>query len=213
MAIIKPNGQEIDCKIVFYGPSRCGKTSNFRYISEAFKKQIVGQIVSIKTDCDRTLFFDFIPIGLGRIDGFNVRVRLYTIPGQIRYKSTRKLLLRGVDGIVFVADSLEVRRQENILALQDLMENLRDVDEEISDMPLVFQYNKRDLEGGSIPIMSVEEMETDLNLELKAPYILANAAKGEGVGQTLKECLKLMWPSLKKKLRTAEKGPHGKGER
>ena len=120
MAIFNLKKREIECKVVYYGPGRCGKTTNLEYIYGSYKKQVKGEMVSINTEGDRTLFFDFLPIGLGQIRGCNVRVQLYTVPGQVKYSSTRKLVLRGVDGIIFVADSLEVRREKNMLSLKDL---------------------------------------------------------------------------------------------
>ncbi|MGA9234137.1 MAG: gliding motility protein, partial [Desulfobacterales bacterium] len=115
MAIVNLKKREIECKIVYYGPGRCGKTTNLDYIFKAYKKQVSGEMVSINTDGDRTLFFDFLPMELGKLRGCDVRVHLYTVPGQVQYTSTRKLVLRGVDGLVFVADSLEVRREKNML--------------------------------------------------------------------------------------------------
>ncbi len=125
--------------------------NNLEYIFKTFKKQVSGEMVSINTEGDRTLFFDFLPMGLGKIKGCDVRVQLYTVPGQVQYQSTRKLVLKGVDGIVFVADSLEVRREKNLLSLKDLQENLRDYEMNIFKMPLVMQYNKRDLAQQGIP--------------------------------------------------------------
>ena len=197
MAAYNLKKREISCKIVFYGPARCGKTTSFRHIAEAYKELLTGEIVSINTENDQTLFFDFVPMELGKIEGFNVRVQLYTVPGQVRYKSTRKLVLRGVDGIVFVADSLEVRRAENIISLKDLEKNLKDFDKNISKIPLVLQYNKRDLDEQVTPLMSIEKMEKDLNGQLKVPSFPASALDGHGVGLALKACLKLMWPHLK----------------
>ena len=126
MAIFNLQKREIECKVVYYGPGRCGKTTNLEYIFKAYKKQIAGEMVSVNTEGDRTLYFDFLPMGLGKIKGCDVRVQLYTVPGQVQYRSTRKLVLMGVDSIVFVADSLEVRRERNMLSLKDLQENLRE---------------------------------------------------------------------------------------
>ena len=117
MAIINLKKREIECKVVYYGPGRCGKTTNLEYIYKTYKKQIEGDMVSVNTEGDRTLFFDFLPIGIGRVKGCDGRVQLYTVPGQVQYSSTRKLVLRGVDGVIFVADSLEVRREKNMLSL------------------------------------------------------------------------------------------------
>jgi mutual gliding-motility protein MglA len=201
MAVYNLKTREVSCKIVIYGPARCGKTTNFRYIADAYKELLIGEIVSINTESDQTLFFDFVPMELGKIEGFNVRVQLYTVPGHMHYKSTRKLVLRGVDGIVFVADSLEVRREENIISLKDLEKNLKDFDKNILEIPLVFQYNKRDLDGQVTPLMPVEKMENELNGQLKAPSFPSSAVDGHGVGKALKACLKLTWPSLKEELK------------
>ena len=167
MAIFNLQKREIECKIVFYGPGRCGKTTNLEYIFKAYKKQIAGEMVSVNTEGDRTLYFDFLPMGLGKIKGCDVRVQLYTVPGQVQYRSTRKLVLMGVDSIVFVADSLEVRRERNMLSLKDLQENLREYNISIFKIPIVMQYNKRDLAKQGLPIMPVEQLEKDLNLNKK----------------------------------------------
>ncbi len=204
MAVFNLKRREIECKIVYYGPGRCGKTTNLEFIFRSYKKQIVGEMVSINTEGDRTLFFDFLPMGLGKIRGCDVRVQLYTVPGQVQYSSTRKLVLRGVDGIVFVADSLDVRREKNMLSLKDLQKNLRDYDISIFKIPLVLQYNKRDLADQAIPIMSIDEMEQNLNRQLKVPSFPSSAVNGYGVGVTLKECLKLTLQSLQKQLKWAK---------
>ncbi len=203
MAIFNLKKKTIECKIVYYGPGRCGKTTNLEYIFASFKKQVKGEMVSINTEGDRTLFFDFLPIGLGQIKGCDVRVQLYTVPGQVKYSSTRKLVLRGVDGIVFVADSLAVRREKNMLSLQDLQANLKDYGNSIFKIPLVMQYNKRDMAEQGVPLMSVEQMDRDLNRQLKVPSFEASAVKGEGVGVTLKECLKLTLTALQKEFKWA----------
>lgn len=200
MAIFNLKKREIECKIVFYGPGRCGKTTNLEYIFKAYKKQITGDMVSVDTEGDRTLFFDFLPMGLGKIKGCEVRIQLYTVPGQVQYSSTRKLVLKGVDGIVFVSDSLEVRREKNMLSLKDLQQNLKEYGTSIFKIPLVMQHNKRDLAKQGFPIMSIEQMERDLNRQLKVPSFPASALSGEGVGDTLKECLKLTLKSFKKEM-------------
>lgn len=198
MAIFNFKKREIECKVVYYGPGRCGKTTNLEAIYRAGSKQVNGEMVSINTEGDRTLFFDFLPMGLGKIRGCDVRVQLYTVPGQVRYSSTRKMVLKGVDGIVFVADSMEIRREKNMLSLQDLNRNLRDYGISIFKIPLVIQYNKRDLAEQGIPLMSIEQMEQDLNRQLKAPSFSSSAVTGKGVGITLKTCLKLTLQSLHK---------------
>jgi signal recognition particle receptor subunit beta len=204
MAIFNLKKKEIECKMVYYGPGRCGKTTNLEYIFGAYKKQIRGEMVSINTEGDRTLFFDFLPIGLGQIKGCDVRVQLYTVPGQVKYSSTRKLVLRGVDGIVFVADSLEVRREKNMMSLKDLQSNLKEYGKNIFQIPLVLQYNKRDLADQGIPLMPLEQMEKDLNRQLNVPSYPASAVSGKGVGTTLKECLKLTLIALQKEFQWAQ---------
>ncbi|MFZ1987331.1 MAG: GTPase domain-containing protein [Desulfatitalea sp.] len=204
MAIFNLKKREIECKVVYYGPGRCGKTTNLEYVFGAYKKQVKGEMVSINTEGDRTLFFDFLPMGLGQIKGCDVRVQLYTVPGQVKYSSTRKLVLRGVDGIVFVADSLEVRREKNMLSLKDLQSNLKEYGKSIFKVPLVMQYNKRDLAEQGIPLMSIEQMEKDLNRQLKVPSFQGSAVSGDGVGATLKECLKLTLQSLQREFKWAQ---------
>jgi len=200
MAIVNLKKRQIECKIVYYGSARCGKTTNLEYIHKTFKKQVKGEMVSINTDGDRTLFFDFLPIELGKLMGCDVRVQLYTVPGQVRYASTRKLVLRGADGIIFVADSLEVRREKNMLALRDLQQNLKEYNISIFEVPLVMQFNKRDLTDANITLMPLEKMQHDLNRQLKVPAFPGSALKGNGVGNTLNACLKLVLKALQKEL-------------
>ena len=196
MAIVNLKKRQIECKIVYYGPGRCGKTTNLEYIHKSFKNQVMGEMVSINTDGDRTLFFDFLPLNLGKVKGCDLRVQLYTVPGQVRYSSTRKLVLRGADGVIFVADSLDVRREKNLMALKDLAQNLKDYGLSIFKVPLVMQYNKRDLAAENISIMDLKKMEHDLNRQLKVPSFPSAALKGEGVGKTLHACLKLVMQSV-----------------
>jgi len=203
MAVFNARKREIECKLVYYGPGRCGKTTNLEMIHKMFRKQTDAEMVSINTEGDRTLFFDFLPMGLGKIKGCDVRVQLYTVPGQVKYASTRKLVLRGVDGVVFVADSMDVRREKNMLSLKDLHANLKDYGLSIFKIPLVIQYNKRDLAEEGIPIMSVEMMERDLNRQLKAPSFPASAFRGDGVGQTLKAALQSTLRYLQKEMNWA----------
>jgi len=198
MATINLKTREIEAKIVYYGCGRGGKTTNLEYIYKTYKKQVTGDMVSITTEGDRTLFFDFLPIGLGKIRGFDVKVQLYTVPGQVQYSSTRKLVLKEVDGLVFVADSLKVRREKNMMSLKDMQKNLKEYGLSIFKIPLVLQYNKRDLADEGFPMLSMEQLDHDLNRQLKVPAFPASALKGEGVGITLKECLKLTLRSLKK---------------
>jgi mutual gliding-motility protein MglA len=201
MASINFKKKEIECKIVYYGPGRSGKTTNLEFIFNSYKKYVAGEMISIKTEGDRTLFFDFLPIGVGMIKGFNVRVQLYTVPGQVQYKSTRKLVLKQVDGLVFVADSVKVRREKNIISLKDMQSNLKEYGISIYKIPLVLQYNKRDLAEQGIPLIPLDQMEKELNSQLKVPSFPAVATIGQGVGQTLKECLKLTLVSIRKQLK------------
>jgi signal recognition particle receptor subunit beta len=201
MAIFNAKDRIIECKLVYYGPGRGGKTSNLEYVFRTGKKYTTSDIVSINTKGDRTLFFDFLPIGVGKIRGCEVKIQLYTVPGQAKYSSTRKLVLKNVDGVVFVADSLEVRRKANVLSLKDLQQNLAEQNINIFKIPLVIQYNKRDLEEQGIPLMPVEMMEGDLNRKLKAPSFEASALKGNGVGDTLKKSMVLTLRHLQQELK------------
>jgi len=200
MAIINLKKKEVQAKIVYYGPGRGGKTTNLEYIYKKFRNRIQTEMVTIKTHGDRTLFFDFLPIEIGRIKGYDIRIQFYTVPGQVKYESTRRLVLRGVDGIVFVADSLAVRRNENVLSLKSLTENLASYKKSISEIPLVFQYNKRDLLNEGIPLLPVEWLEKDLNSKLNAPSFEASALKGPKVVETMKKIIIMTIDSLRKDL-------------
>ncbi|MCU0594540.1 MAG: GTPase domain-containing protein [Desulfobacterota bacterium] len=200
MAIINLKKKEVQAKIVYYGPGRGGKTTNLEYIYKKFRSRIQTEMVTIKTHGDRTLFFDFLPIEIGRIKGYDIRIQLYTVPGQVKYESTRRLVLRGADGIVFVADSLAVRRKENVLSLKSLADNLASYKKNITEIPLVFQYNKRDLLDEGIPLLPVEWLEKDLNSKLKAPSFEASALKGPNVVQTMKKIIIMTIDSLRKDL-------------
>jgi mutual gliding-motility protein MglA len=203
MAIINLKNRQIECKIVYYGPGRSGKTTNLEYIHKTFKRQVTGKMISIDTDGDRTLFFDFLPLGLGKIRGCDVKVQLYTVPGQVKYRATRELVLKGVDGVIFVADSLVVRREKNKLSLIDLHENLKKIGLDIRKIPLILQYNKRDLEKKGLPVMPIERMDLELNRQLHVPSIAASAVTGEGVGKTLTETLKLTLQYLQNEFKWA----------
>jgi len=203
MAIINLKNRQIECKIVYYGPGRSGKTTNLEYIHNTFKRQIIGKMISIDTEGDRTLFFDFLPLGLGKIRGCDVKVQLYTVPGQVKYRATRELVLKGADAVIFVADSLTVRREKNKLSLIDLHENLKKMGLDIRKIPLVLQYNKRDLEKKGLPIMPIEKMEAELNRQLHVPSFPASAMTGEGVGKTLTETIKLTLQYLQNEFKWA----------
>ena len=198
MAIINLKKREVECKIVYYGPGRCGKTTNLEYVFKNSRKLMTDEMVSIKTKGDLTIFFDFVPMEVGKIKGCDVRFQLYTVPGQVKYNSTRKLVLKGADGIVFVADSLKIRHEKNILSLKNLAENLNGFGLNIMKIPLVMQWNKRDLAADGLPLMSIEEMQHAYNRQLKAPAFPGSAMTGQGVNDTLKICLAQTLRSLKK---------------
>ena len=173
--------REISCKVVYYGPGLSGKTTNLQVIHQKMPQDKRTDMVSLATEGDRTLFFDFLPLNLGDIKGFKTRFQLYTVPGQVYYNSTRKLVLRGVDGIVFVADSQRSRQAENIESLQNLRQNLQDYGMDLDDMPFVLQYNKRDMEN----VFTLDEMNAELNPR-QVPFFPATAHNGKGVVTTLK---------------------------
>jgi mutual gliding-motility protein MglA len=190
VAFIDLSKNEIQVKIVYYGPGRGGKTSNLLYIHESMSKQVCGKMVTVDTKGDRTLFFDFLPLNIGKVLNMTIRVQLYTVPGQVMYNTTRKLVLRGIDGVVFVADSLRVQQKKNVESLENLADNLKDEGLSIEKIPLVLQYNKRDLIKSNIPLLTVEELEFDLNTNLRAPCYQASAIAGDGVYETLREVSK-----------------------
>ena len=175
MAFVNLKKKEVQVKIVYYGPGRGGKTTNLEYIYAKFNERIQTEMVTVKTHGDRTLFFDFLPIDIGKINGYAAKMQLYTVPGQVKYNATRRLVLRGADGIVFVADSMAVRREKNILSLKNLHENLKNYKKSIFAIPLVFQYNKVDLAEQGIPLLPFATMEKDLNSQLKRPAFEASA--------------------------------------
>ncbi len=190
MAFIDLSKNEIQAKIVYYGPGRGGKTTNLLHIHESLSRQVCGKMVTIDTKGDRTLFFDFLPLSIGKVLNMTIRIQLYTVPGQVMYNTTRKLVLRGVDGVVFVADSLRVQKAKNVESLQNLGQNLVDEGLVLPQVPVVLQYNKRDLLKSNIPLLSVEELQNDLNQELDVPWFEASALSGEGVYETLREISK-----------------------
>ncbi|MFC1833339.1 ATP/GTP-binding protein [Thermodesulfobacteriota bacterium] len=203
MAFINKSAKEIQVKIVYYGPGRCGKTTNLLYVNQKMNSKFMGKMISIDTRGDKTLFFDFLPLSLGKIRGFNIRVQLYTVPGQVLYNESRKMVLKGVDGVVFVADSMEVQKDANKESLQNLRENLADDNLDMDELPLVIQLNKRDLEGSVIPVLSEDVMQQDMNGLLKSPVpsLPASALQGPGVFETLREISKITIKSVHHKLR------------
>ena len=198
MAFVNLKEKEIQVKIVYYGPGRGGKTSNLEYIHRKFANRINTEMVTVKTHGDRTLFFDFLPFDIGVINDFNVKIQLYTVPGQIKYNATRKLVLRGVDGIVFVADAMVLRREKNILSLKNLQDNLSEYEKSIYKIPLVMQYNKIDLKEQGIPLLPMATLERDLNSKLKKNSFASSAVLGTNVIETVKRIILLTVTSIKK---------------
>ena len=180
--------KEISFKIVYYGPAMSGKTTNLRYIYTALPQKIKGNFTSIATETERTLFFDFLPLELGTIKGFTIKLSLYTVPGQFIYKLTRKSVLKSCDGIIFVADSQKRRKEENIESFIDMMENLKEFGESLETVPIIIQYNKRDLNY----ILRIEELEESLNSEKQFESYETIATRGEGVIDTLKGITRLV---------------------
>ena len=201
MAFVNLKNKEIQVKIVYYGPGRGGKTTNLEYIYKRFRKRINTEMVTVKTHGDRTLFFDFLPFDIGVINGYDVKIQLYTVPGQVKYNATRRLVLRGVDGIVFVADAMAVRREKNILSLKNLQENLANYKKSIFKIPCVMQYNKVDLSEQGIPLLPVDVLENDLNEQLKRPSFKASALNGTNVVLTLKKIISMTVASIKRDLK------------
>ena len=193
MSFINYSSREINCKIVYYGPGLCGKTTNLKYIFGNTAPDAKGKMISLATETDRTLFFDVLPLSLGEIQGFRTRFHLYTVPGQVFYNASRKLILKGVDGVVFVADSQIDRMEANIESLDNLRENLADQGYDLDRIPYVIQYNKRDLPD----IAPVEEMRALLNSK-GVPDFEAEATTGRGVFATLKAIAKLVFMELKR---------------
>ncbi|MCH9024113.1 MAG: GTPase domain-containing protein [candidate division Zixibacteria bacterium] len=192
MVSINYSAREVCCKIVYYGPGLSGKTTNLQYVHTKVPSTTRGDLISLATEADRTLYFDFLPINIGTINGFQAKFQLYTVPGQVYYNATRKLVLRGVDGVVFVADSQPDKMDENIEALANLIDNLKEYGYDVSELPLVIQYNKRDLPN----IMTTEEMDQKLNT-YNFPTFEASATLGTGVFDTLKLIIKLVLEKAK----------------
>jgi mutual gliding-motility protein MglA len=187
MTYVNHMAKEVNCKIVYYGPGLCGKTANLLHIFDRARPEAKGKMISLATETDRTLFFDFLPIDLGSIGEFKVRFHLYTVPGQVFYDASRKLVLRGADGVVFVADSQPARMDANLESVDNLAVNLEETGQLLSDVPYVVQYNKRDLDD----IMEVEELRAALN-PMGVPDFEAVAISGAGVFETLKGLTKLV---------------------
>jgi signal recognition particle receptor subunit beta len=201
MVFFNHSTMQMAAKIVYYGPGLCGKTTNLQHIYSHTSRDSRGEMVSLETDTDRTLFFDLLPIEVGTIQGFSTRIQLYTVPGQVFYNTTRKLVLKGVDGVVFVADSQRPMQQANRESFANLEENLREIGLTADELPLVLQYNKRDLKD----ICTVEEIDRALNRGGWPAYEAA-AIHGQGVFETLRAISKLTLLSLKRRLGAAATG-------
>ena len=193
MTFINYASREINCKIVYYGPGLGGKTTNLQYIYDSTAQQAKGKLISLATETDRTLFFDFLPLDLGTVRGFKTRFHLYTVPGQVFYDASRKLILKGVDGVVFVADSQRERMDANIESLYNLEENLKAQGYDLMKVPYALQVNKRDLPN----ILTIDELKQEL-FRKDEPIIEAIAPKGVGVFETLKVVAKQVLTDLKK---------------
>lgn len=193
MSFINYSSREINCKIVYYGPGLCGKTTNLQYIYRRTNPDQKGKLISLATETERTLFFDFLPLALGDIKGFKIRFHLYTVPGQVFYAASRKLILKGVDGVVFVADSQIERMESNMESIDDLKINLSDQGYELEKLPFAVQYNKRDLPN----IVPIEDINKLINYR-NDPWFEAVAVTGKGVFETLKAVAKQVLFELKK---------------
>jgi hypothetical protein len=193
MSFINYSSREINCKIVYYGPGLCGKTTNLQHIYSKTNPDLKGKMISLATETERTLFFDFLPLALGQIRGFKTRFHLYTVPGQVFYDASRKLILKGVDGVVFVADSQIERMEANVESLDNLKTNLAEQGYELAKLPYLIQYNKRDLPNAA----PLEEMKRLLNPG-GVPEFEACATVGKGVFETLKGVAKGVLSDLKK---------------
>lgn len=193
MAFINYASREVNCKIVYYGPGLCGKTTNLQYIFEKTNPQTKGKLISLATETDRTLFFDFLPLDLGMVRSLRVRFHLYTVPGQVFYDASRKLILKGVDGVVFVADSQEARFDANLESIENLDHNLKEQGYDLMTIPYVLQLNKRDLPSA----MPVDELSEALRIKNEQVFE-AVATQGIGVFETLKAAAKLVLNELKK---------------
>ncbi len=193
MSFINYSSREINCKIVYYGPGLCGKTTNLQYIYNKTNPEAKGKMISLATETERTLFFDFLPLSLGEIRGFKTRFHLYTVPGQVFYDASRKLILKGVDGVVFVADSQIERMEANLESLENLRTNLAEQGYDLDKIPFVIQYNKRDLPNAA----TMDELKRLLNPRA-VPDFETSATIGTGVFDTLKAIAKLVLTELKK---------------
>jgi signal recognition particle receptor subunit beta len=193
MSFINYSAREINCKIVYYGPGLCGKTTNLQFIYNRTNPEVKGKMISLATETERTLFFDFLPLALGEIRGFKTRFHLYTVPGQVFYDASRKLILKGVDGVVFVADSQVERMEANLESMDNLRVNLAEQGYDLEKIPFVIQYNKRDVPNAA----PLDELRKLLNPHGTTPDFEACATKGSGVFETLKSAAKMILKDLR----------------
>ena len=194
MALFNYTAKEITLKVVYYGPGFSGKTTNLQHLHSILPPTTRGKLISLTTEADRTLFFDFLPVDMGKIKNFNIRFQLYTVPGQVRYNATRRLVLKGVDVIVFVADSQKEMKEQNIESLANMRENFTASNIDPKSLPVIFQYNKRDLKN----LLSTKELNSDLNKK-NAPFFEAVAVEGKGVEATFKEATTILCKSISEK--------------
>lgn len=204
MALFNYTAKEITLKVVYYGPGFSGKTTNLQHLHSILPHTTRGKLISLTTEADRTLFFDFLPVDMGKIKDFNIRFQLYTVPGQVRYNATRRLVLKGVDTIVFVADSQKEMKEQNIESLANMRENLTASNIDPKSLPIVFQYNKRDLKN----LLSTKELNSDLNKK-NAPFFEAVAVEGKGVEATFKEATTILNKSISEKYKLEVKTSAG----
>lgn len=204
MALFNYTAKEITLKVVYYGPGFSGKTTNLQHLHSILPPTTRGKLISLTTEADRTLFFDFLPVDMGKIKDFNIRFQLYTVPGQVRYNATRRLVLKGVDVIVFVADSQKEMKEQNIESLANMWENLSASNIDPKSLPVVFQYNKRDLKN----LLSTKELNSDLNKK-NAPFFEAVAVEGKGVEATFQEATTILNKSISEKYKLEVKTSAG----
>ncbi len=201
MAVINLKKREIQIKIVYYGPGRCGKTTNLEYIHRKNKERLKSELLKIDARGAMSLFFDFLPFDIGKISGFDVKVQLYTVPGKEMYESNRRVVLNGVDGVVFVADSKAESRKKNILSFNSLKKNLAMNKKSIGKTPLVIQCNKSDLAKEGVTVLPLENITRDLRVETETPCFEASALSGSNVISTLKKIIMLTMGSIEKEIK------------
>jgi small GTP-binding protein len=206
MALFNYTAKEITLKVVYYGPGFSGKTTNLQYLHSILPARTRGKLISLTTEADRTLFFDFLPIDMGKIKDFNIRFQLYTVPGQVRYNATRRLVLRGADAVVFVADSQKEMKEQNLESLNNMRDNLTVNNLDPDNIPVIFQYNKRDLKN----ILSIEELNSELNKN-NAIFFEAVAVEGKGVENTFRESTNILSKHITEKYKLDMGAPAEEG--